>query len=77
MLADLLRQQQRIDEAQTQPTQALTAWRSQPAIYSEQLLLSLRQFSQAGQCDWLEGDWPKASAPALLGVVAEARSHCG
>jgi serine/threonine-protein kinase len=77
VLADLLRQHNRTDEASAQLTLALSAWRGQPAIYSKQLLLTLRQFSQSGQCEWLEGDWPSALAPAMAALLTEARERCG
>jgi hypothetical protein len=77
VLADLLRRQNRLDEASAQLAEALGAWRGQPAIYSKQLLLTLRQFSQSGQCEWLAGDWPAGSAPAIAALLTEAREMCG
>jgi tetratricopeptide (TPR) repeat protein len=76
VLADLLLKTSRIDEAQAQLTQALSAWRAQPAGYSEQLLHTLRQFSQAGECRWLDGEWPADQPPAMAAAMVAARGRC-
>ena len=77
LLADLLRVEGQTEAALAQWRLALDSWRQRPYGYTLEQAEVMQAFAEAGQCDWLQGDWPQPMAARMAAALQEARSRCG
>jgi tetratricopeptide (TPR) repeat protein len=76
VLADLLRQLGREEEAMQQFSVALDGWHQQPDRYTRQLVDSMQRFADAGHCEWLDTPAPSTMPAVMTAALERSRAIC-
>jgi hypothetical protein len=76
LVAELLRETGEPDLATAELVAALDSWRQRPIVYTLELDRAMKNFAEAGLCDWLAGPWPADGTPVMAQALERDRRAC-